>query len=116
MQKKYRLKSRASYNFIYRKGQSVAVKNAVLVYHKTHIPPQFGFSVTKKIGNAVVRNRVRRLLKEAVRSMIDCVDGGYNYIVVARTGITELSLEEIKSELVELFKKADKYKGKTNGV
>lgn len=49
-------------------------------------------------------------MKEAVRSMIGSVDGGFNYIVVARTGITELSLAEIKSELVALFKKAGKYK------
>ena len=110
MQKSYRLKSRASYNYSYRKGQSVAEKNTVLVYHKTQLPPKFGFSVTKKIGNAVTRNRIRRLLKEAVRSMIGSVDGGFNYIVVARTGITELSLAEIKSELVALFKKAGKYK------
>lgn len=48
MQKSYRLKSRASYNYIYRKGQSVAEKNTVLVYHKTQLPPKFGFSVTKK--------------------------------------------------------------------
>ncbi len=115
MQKKYRLKSRASYNFIYRKGQSVAAKNTVLVYHKTQLPPKFGFSVTKKIGNAVTRNRVRRLLKEAVRSMIPSVDKGFNYIVIARSGITELGLLEIKAELVELFKKAGKYTDLSTG-
>ena len=60
---------------------------------------RFGFTITKKIGGAVQRNRIRRRLKHALRSLIgDLADPGFDYVVVARrpaleTGFTQLSAE-----------------------
>ena len=62
--------------------------------------PRFGFTVTRKIGNAVVRNRIRRRFKEALRSMPPgTILPGYDYVVVARPGVIEQPFAELSQTL-----------------
>jgi ribonuclease P protein component len=50
-------------------------------------PPRVGFTVSKKVGNAVERNRVRRRLREVVRlSKTDCLRAGNDYVLIGRRG------------------------------
>ncbi|MEG1509646.1 MAG: ribonuclease P protein component, partial [Clostridia bacterium] len=74
MQSKYRLKSKKSFNYIYKKGESTANKYIALLSVPSKFPKKFGFSVSKKVGNSVVRNKVKRRLKEIVRSYIPTID------------------------------------------
>ena len=63
-------------------------------------PPRFGFTVTKKLGNAVVRNRIRRRLKEAVRkAQVHLARGGYDYVVVARPAAEKMPFERLVSDV-----------------
>lgn len=63
-------------------------------------PPRFGFTVTKKTGNAVVRNRIRRRLKEAVRRIgRSAAAPGTDYVLVGRRGAVDRSFERILSDL-----------------
>lgn len=121
MQSRYRLKSNGSFNYIYRRGESVSGKGMVLIRAKTRLPMKVGFSVSKKVGKSVVRNKAKRRLKESFRSLIDRVDGGYNYVVVARKEIAEMDFHEIKAELTLLLdrsgalKRADGDKNEKSG-
>lgn len=55
-------------------------------------PPRFGFTVTKKLGNAVLRNRIRRRLKEAVRlAQAANARHDFDYVVVARPAAADLA-------------------------
>ena len=110
MQRQYRLKSNAAFNYVYRKGESVANGHMVLIFCKTRRPMQIGFSVSKKVGGSVVRNRVKRLLREAFTQLIPSVDGGFNYVVVARQGIVGLSYADVGKSLNSLLKRAGKLK------
>lgn len=59
----------------------------VLLYHPNDLDgSRFGFSVSRRIGNAVVRNRVKRVLREAVRQQLDLVSPGWDVVFVARRG------------------------------
>ena len=62
--------------------------------------------MSSKVGNAVVRNRIRRILREDIRRMrVDMKSG--KYIFVARTSIVRLSHPEITREVCALLKRAD---------
>ncbi len=63
--------------------------------------PRVGFTVTKKVGNAVVRNRVKRRLREAVRhNMNTHARAGYDYVVIGRKGTIDTAFTDLENELV----------------
>lgn len=63
-------------------------------------PPRLGLTVTKKTGNSVVRNRIRRRLREAVRvHATDDMEAGKDYVVVGRREIAAAPFDMLKSEL-----------------
>jgi ribonuclease P protein component len=63
-------------------------------------PPRFGFTVTKKIGNAVVRNRIRRRLKEAVRlSAGEVASPGTDYVLIGRRAALSLPFDRLVDDL-----------------
>jgi ribonuclease P protein component len=63
-------------------------------------PPRLGITVTKKSGNAVIRNRIRRRLREAVRvHAADDMAAGTDYVIVGRREVLSAPFEELKTEL-----------------
>ncbi len=109
MQKQYRLKKNASFNYIYRNGKSVSNKYMVLVYVKSYQSVKVGFSVSKKVGNSVVRNHVKRLMRESVRGYIQNMDKHTHYVFVARPQVTSLTFSQYQEKIKELLTKASLY-------
>ena len=67
---------------------------------------QFGFVVGKKLGGAVQRNRVRRLLREACRALLPGVPAGWDIVVVARAAAADASLARLTEGMRGLFQRA----------
>jgi len=66
---------------------------------------RLGLTVTKKIGNAVTRNRVRRRLRAVARAVLPVAgQAGYDYVLIARQGTWERSFEELKADLEKALK------------
>ena len=84
MQKAYRIRKNRQFHYVYRKGKGVGAKEISLTYVRAG-KLQVGFSVSKKVGNAVVRNRVRRRLREIVRLNAPRLKSGWDIVVVARS-------------------------------
>lgn len=64
------------------------------------LPARLGVTVTKKSGNAVTRNRIRRRLKEAVRvHAADDMAAGSDYVIVGRRDVLDAPFDELKTEL-----------------
>ena len=85
----YRLKKNYQYNYVYKHALSVADKNFVMLYctntNKQIVKQsKVGFSVSKKYGKAVARNRIRRQMKAAVNAVMPSVKNGYNIIFIPR--------------------------------
>ncbi len=73
---------------------------------RTPGPPRFGFTVTKKLGNAVVRNRIRRRLKEAVRlSHLPYARSDHDYVIVARSAALDFAFERLCADVVSALKR-----------
>ncbi|MDD6882643.1 MAG: ribonuclease P protein component [Eubacteriales bacterium] len=102
--RRYRLGANRNYRYVYRKGKSYPSRNLVLVYLKGK-ELRIGFSVSSKVGNAVARNRIRRILREDVRRMRDRLKCG-KYILVARTSIVNVPHMEITQEVRSLLARA----------
>jgi ribonuclease P protein component len=72
----------------------------------THGPPRFGFTVTKQLGQAVVRNRIRRRLKEALTTgAIGEARAGYDYVVLARKAALTRPFADLANDFRQAFAK-----------
>jgi len=87
-------------------------KNALLVLHalKTGRPTRVGFSVSRKLGKAVVRNRVKRRLREAVRSLSDHVPPGYDLVFSARVRARDSDFQELRAAVANVLERLEKKK------
>jgi len=80
-------------------------------------PARVGFTVTKKIGNAVIRNRYRRRLKEAVRLKLPKIlQSGCDYVFIGRAMTGERSFEDLQSDLRFAVDKFNKTTGSPKAV
>ncbi|MEN3793657.1 ribonuclease P protein component [Fulvimarina sp. MAC3] len=69
---------------------------------------RFGLTVTKKVGNAVVRNRIKRRLREAIRVAAGSeMKNGVDYVIVARRDVLDVAFETLKDELSRRFSRID---------
>ena len=106
MQRRYRLTSSRSFDYLYRKGTCVRDGLLVLYYAPSNRGMRVGFSVSKKVGKSVVRNKTKCRLKEAFRKHIPEIKHGFNYLIVARPQLAECDFHEIEERLVSLLAKA----------
>ena len=73
-------------------------------------PARFGFTVSKKVGNAVERNRVRRRLREIVRlTGAERVRAGHDYVLVGRRAALALPFERIKQDFDGAIRRAHRH-------
>jgi len=101
------LRRKKEFRYVYNRGKSIATKNIVLIYCKKKTDGlKIGFSVSKKIGKSVVRNKMRRRLKESVRLNLFDIDKKNLLIFIARTPIKEATYAQIFADVKYLIKKA----------
>ena len=106
MLKKNVLRRKSDFSTIYNKGKSVGDRYVVLFYRKNNLPyNRLAYLASKKVGNAVKRNRARRLLKESVRLTNLELPTGYDYIIIARNTITNAKCAEVKRSFESALKR-----------
>lgn len=108
MKRIFSLKKNKDFRKVYNKGLSVA--DRLLVVYK--IPNKisdnrFGYSISKKIGNAVVRNRTKRIFREICRLHNNKLIQGFDIVIIARNPVKEKNYQEIKKSMFKLFKKCN---------
>lgn len=108
MKKKNRLKKNEDFQTVFRRGKSMANRQFVLYTLKQPQLDEFrvGLSVSKKIGNAVTRNRIKRLIRQVILEEKDKLKSKNDYVIIARKPVSEMSYAEIKKSLQHLFRKS----------
>ena len=93
VQRRYRLSRSRDFDAVYRHGRSVSTRFLVLYWfprdESETDEPRLGLAVPKSVGNAVVRNRVKRQLRETWTELADRARPGHDYVLVARPGLAE---------------------------
>ena len=110
MQRQYRLKRRAAFAYVYKKGERASAHDLLLLSARSREGLKIGLSVSKKVGNAVTRNRVKRLLREAIHNIEGSIDRGFMYVIVARPSIAGLPYGKVCDEVAQAFSRAGKLK------
>jgi ribonuclease P protein component len=106
-----RLSRSAEFERVYRQGRSTANRHLVVYAFPNAATeqPRLGLSVSRKVGGAVERNRVKRVLREAFASAEPTLRAGQDIVVVARPSAAELverdGLSGVEKSLAELLEK-----------
>lgn len=106
MKKENRLKKNDDFQLVFKRGKSVANRQFVLYFLKKEEQStiRIGISVSKKLGNAVTRNRIKRYIREAMREIIPQLHQSYDLVIIARKPTVEMGLDEIKKSLLHVLK------------
>jgi ribonuclease P protein component len=93
MERWHRLSRSRDFDAVYRQGRSATTRYLVLYWFGREGgadgEPRLGIAVPKKLGGAVVRNRMKRRLREAWKRLLSEVPGGNDYVLVVRPGLPE---------------------------
>ena len=99
------LRKNQQFQFVYKNGKSYANKYMVMYVKKNGLEiNRLGISVSKKVGNSVVRHRVKRLIKESYRLHENIFNSGLDIVIVGRMGAATVGYEEVESALLHLGK------------
>ena len=99
------LKKNHQFQFVYNYGKSYANKYLVMYVKENGLDKnRIGISVSKKVGNSVVRHRVTRLVRESYRLHESIFNSGLDIVIVARPGAASVGYNEIESALLHLGK------------
>ena len=107
MNRNFRLTQSSEFKRVRHSGKSYAHPLIVLIVAPAADgKTQFGIVAGRSVGNAVRRNRAKRLAREALRLLIYRIDPGWKIILIARTPILSAQFSEIKDCLLQLFIRA----------
>lgn len=105
------LKKNKDFQIVYRQGKSYANKYLVLYIMENQTEKnRIGISVSKKVGNSVVRHHLTRLIRESYRLQEECFQRGYDLVVIARQSAKDVTYKEMESALIHLGKLHKIYK------
>lgn len=97
------LKKSKDFQNVYNKGNSYANRLLVMYVLENHTDKnRLGISVSKKVGNSVIRHHVTRLIRESYRLQEDMFNSGLDIVVIARNTAKDISYNEVESALLHL--------------
>ncbi len=107
MKQENKLKKRKQFKWTFKNGKLFSETHISLIYVNSRTRDvKIGFSVTKKVGKAVVRNKKKRQMREAVSHNIDLFKGFHTIVFIAKPNIIDADFFQIEKEILSLIDKA----------
>jgi len=106
MKKEFRIKKNQEFQDAFKNGRSFANRQFIVYALKKEGQPYFriGLSVSKKIGNAVMRNQIKRYVRQSVLELMDQIMPENDYVIIARKPVAEMDFSEVKKSLTHVLK------------
>jgi ribonuclease P protein component len=117
MKKELRIKKNKDFQEVFKKGKSFANRQFVVYVLKKEGQDTFriGLSVSKKLGNAVTRNRIKRYIRQAFLELQEDIHTGKDYVIIARKPAAEMDMHEVKKSLEHVLSVAKVWRKRTSG-
>jgi ribonuclease P protein component len=110
LKREYRLRGRDRFEEVRRHGKCWTHRLLVLCVSPNQLPGScFGFSVSKRVGNSVTRNKVRRRLREIVRLRIPAIAPGWDVVLIARPPAAQAEFRQIENAVERLLLQSGLY-------
>jgi len=105
LKKKYRLRKNGEFKRVYEGKHSIPAGTLVLYTLRTERDgaPRVGLSVSKRVGNAVIRNLARRRLREAIRPYLKVLPSGADVVIIGRNRIAKASFQQIQKDIIKVL-------------
>ena len=105
--KEYRMRTTRDYNKVYKYGKKIPSRYIlVFVLKSGQNISRFGFVTSKKVGNAVTRNKIKRRLRAVVQKNLPRLHQGYDLIIIARNSARHASAEQLEKDLMKAMQRA----------
>lgn len=99
------IKSSEEFTEIINKGKSVKSKYYSIYYRQNNASNRYGITIPKKLGVAVRRNKTKRRVKNIIDNNKNAMQNGYDYVIIVKKGILDLTFFDMEEELLSLIKK-----------
>lgn len=107
LKRELRINKAGEYKLVYEKGQKFSGQYIIMYTRENKLPyNRFGFVASKKIGNAVVRNRVKRQLRSIINEVKDDIKKGYDVVIICRHNISGYTFSLLHKDVLKTLKKA----------
>lgn len=104
LKRNLRLREKSLYKKVFAQGRSFSGRYVVI--YITEGPSKFGFIASKKVGNSVIRNRAKRLMREVIRLHLLEIKENTQVICIARSSIKGVSYSQVENTFLQTLKKA----------
>ena len=101
------IKSSREYTEIINLNKSKKNKYFSIYYRKNNQDNRYGITIPKKTGTAVVRNKIKRRIKNIIDNNKKIVQSGYDYVIIVKKGIVDLTYQDMEKELLKLLSMGD---------
>lgn len=105
MKKKNIIKSKNEYTEIINNNKFIKNNYYIIYYIKAKKETRYGISIPKKTGKAVIRNKIKRRIKNIIDNNNLIIPKSFDYVIISRKGILNLNYKDLETNLITLIKK-----------
>lgn len=109
MKKNQKLRDNRDFQIVYRRGKNYWNRNFNVIIRKSNLPgTRVGFSVTRKYGNAVQRNRIKRQLREIINEIFENLGNGHDIVIIPKKNTKEMTYQQLENSMKHVLRFAFK--------